>query len=236
MLSEEEKKHIIEKVQFENEIRQKLSIPSKPKRFSWLNNRISLLLIGSVITGILVPLFQYTQKTIEWKRQNQFANINYRLGMMRDCLKEFVYLSAYIAEAYERVTPFMNKAQLTPKLYAEFEQGYIEMQNARFRQNAKVTSLMIYFQDTIILKQLFRDYIKETSDYLRDLKRFVRIQYCISNPEQCTQKNANKKELNILRSKMDSFMAILNESYSKVIAKMKEDIGRFEDENENFRL
>lgn len=237
MLSEEEKMHIIEKVQFENEIRKELSAPIERKKFSWLNSKMFLLLIGSLITGILVPWFQYTHKAIEWKRQNEFDNINFRLKMMRDCLKEFVYLSAYTSEAYERTIPFMDKAYLSQKDYEDFEQQHIELQNSRFRQNAKVTSLLIHFPDANTLKRLFRDYAKNSSDYLIDLKHFVHAQYCISNPSRCEKISENKEQSNKLRIKIDQHhIVILNESYSRVIGNMKQKIGRIEDESEEFRL
>jgi len=59
----------------------------------------SHVLIGSLVTGLLVPVFQYTQQTFSWRRQNHYDNSKYRLPMMRDCLREFVSLSAYSGEA-----------------------------------------------------------------------------------------------------------------------------------------
>ena len=67
MISEEEKNHIIEKVKFENEIKKELSPPRKIKKWPWLENKLFLLMIGAIITGILVPFFQSTQKKIDWK-------------------------------------------------------------------------------------------------------------------------------------------------------------------------
>ncbi len=66
MLTQEEKLHIIEKAEFELETKKSLS-ERKVKKSSWLNRKISLLLISALITGVLVPWFQFTQKTIEWK-------------------------------------------------------------------------------------------------------------------------------------------------------------------------
>lgn len=226
MLSEEEKTRIIEKVRFENEIRKELTTPDEPKKASWLNSKLSLLLIGSLITGILVPWFQYTHKTIEWKRQNEFENINFRLEMMRECLKEFVYLSVYTAEAYERIKPFMDMVSLTPNDYMKFEDQYIDLQNRRFRQSAKVTSSIIYFKDANIIKRLFRDYVNNANDHLRDLILFV----------QNKNKGASIKNLNKLRTKIENYTTQLNSSYIRVISKMKQEIGRLEDESESFKL
>src|ERR1051325_11030873 len=78
----------------------------------WYESKIGLLLIGSVLSGILVPIFQYTQETIKWKRQNRYENVKYRLGMMRDGMKEFVYVHAFNAEAYERIRPFADNPKV----------------------------------------------------------------------------------------------------------------------------
>jgi hypothetical protein len=233
MLSEEEKTHIIEKLRFENEIRQKLSGPAEPKKSPWLNSPISLLIIGSIISGFLVPWFQLTHKTIEWRRQNQFDNVNFQLGMMRDCLKEFVYLSAYSQEALDRVQPFMQLATPTRKDHEEFEQQYVELQNRRYRQNAKVSSLVIYFRDEDIRKQ-FKDYLERCTNYLRDLKRFVKTKYCISNSEACKKTDTNKDYLDKYWLVVQSYIVELNSSYELVSRKMKEDIGRIENERQKW--
>jgi hypothetical protein len=226
MLSEEEKTRIIEKVRFENEIRKELTTPDKRKKFSWLNSKLSLLLIGSLITGILVPWLQYTHNTIEWKRQNEFDNTNFRLEMTRECLKEFVYLSVYTAEAYERIEAIIETESLTPNDYTKFEEQLIDIQNRRFQQNAKVTSLIIYFEDANIIKRLFRDYANNANDYLKDLRDFVQIK----------QKATNEADMRKLRIKIENFTTQLNRYYIRVISKMKQEIGRAEDESERFRL
>src|SRR6185295_1522004 len=102
MLTDEEKNKIIERVQFEAQIRKDIQAASrdddKPTKARWLDSKMALLLIGSVLSGVLVPLFQYTQETIKWKRQNRYENVKYRLGMMRDGMKEFVFVHAFNAE------------------------------------------------------------------------------------------------------------------------------------------
>lgn len=218
MLSKEEKAHISAKI------------------FSWLNSKISLLLIASLITGILVPRLQNTYNSIVWRRENRFTNINFRLKMMRNCLTEFVYLSAYPPDAYARVEPFMDTAPLTPNDYKEFEQQYINLQSRRFGQNAIVTSLTIHFLNAGQVKESLEDYMRYCDRYFRDLRSFVQIKYRISHPTNYSQTDVNEEHLDELGGKIRrDYNRVLNRSYKRVIFEMKEEIGRAEDGSEEFR-
>lgn len=237
MMSENDKSENLEGKQPEDATKPIRSSQTAPSKWSsWLNSKIFLLLFGSLITGILVPWFQYTQKTIEWKRQNQFDNFSFRLGMMRDCLKEFVYLSTFPAEAYQRAEPFLEKEDLISKDYQEFERQYIDLQNRGFRQRAKVTSLLISFEDTNTMRKLFIDYVMNSSEYLRGLKSFVDTRHCIVNQENCGRAELNDGGVSTLKGRLDNDVMLLNESYERVIAKMKQEIGRAEDESERFHF
>jgi len=199
MLTQEEKDKIIEKVEFEKDVKKSLNSEPEPKRFAWLNSKLSLLLIGAVISGILVPWFQYTQKSIEWKRQNRYDSISYRLDMMRDCVKEFVYLQAIRAEGYERVQPFMVKTTLDKNDYDSFKNQFIELQNRHFAQNSKVTSLLISFtsmnsnlMEAQNLNALFEKNVRYSTLYMRNIDDYVRLKYCATNPDQCKQSDDKK--------------------------------------------
>jgi hypothetical protein len=94
MLSEEEKQRILERVEYERELRAALSPeekkPEKKEQKSvWdvLNSGIVLLLVTSMVSALIVPYFQRHQEQIDWKRQIRADNIKFKLGMMRDGLK-----------------------------------------------------------------------------------------------------------------------------------------------------
>jgi hypothetical protein len=89
-----------------------------------------------------------------------------------------------------------------------------------------VTSLIIYFEDANIIKRLFRDYANNANDYLKDLRDFLHIK----------QKATNEADMRKLRIKIENFTTQLNRYYIRVISKMKQEIGRAEDESERFRL
>ena len=238
MLSEEEKAHIIEKVQFENAIKKELSPTEEPKRYGWIESKIGLLLIGALITGILVPTFQYTQKLWEWKRQNQFANLTFRLNVMRNCLREFNYLSAFAPEAYERIKPILKGKKLTSKEYNDLERQYVDLQNRRFVQNAKVKSLMVNFKDTKDFQKLFEEeYSNALSLYMRCVREYIALTSYASGLTPYSQENNVVARLDELKKQINTKLTELKESHRKVIAKMKEEIGRAEDEgNKKFGL
>lgn len=242
MLTEEQKDRIVEKVKFENEVRKSLNPEPRTKRFSWLNSKLALLLIGAVMSGILVPWFQYTQKSIEWKRQNRYDSISYRLDMMRDCVKEFVYLQAIRAEGFERVQPHIVKTVLDKSDYESFKEQFIALQNKHFAQNAKVTSLIISFTSMNEnmtaagnLNALFEKNIRYSTLYMRNLDDYVKSKYCSANPDQCKQ-TEEKKDINELEDKITDTMLSLNRSYTEIIDLMQNAIRRSENENDKFRF
>lgn len=243
-LSEDEKNLIVEKIQFENTVRQELdasSTPSQSKVSSFLNSKMFTLLIGALITGILVPCFQYTQKSIEWKRQNQFDNINYRLGMMRDCLREFVVLQAYRAEAYEMVEPFLGKDVKNKKSFVLFEQQYSDLTTRLFKQNTKVTSLIISFTAINHLQgsgednfdELFKCYRDASTDYIRKTKELVQIKFCNLNPDECTNIDTSGESLERLKEHINKD---INNEYYPFLRRMEEELRWVENENEKFRF
>ena len=90
---------------------------SAPIRSWGLNNPFIPLILGSLLTvagwlisSSLVPYFQYGQKSAEWKRQNQYDNLNSRLRTMRDCLKEFTKMSTLMTETHEKIEPALEGA------------------------------------------------------------------------------------------------------------------------------
>lgn len=237
MLTEEEKAHIIEKVNFENEIKKELSPPEEQKRYGWIESKIGLLVIGALITGIFVPTFQYTQKLWEWKRQNQFANLTFRLSVMRDCLREFIYLSAFAPEAYERIKPLLEERKLTVEEYKNFERQFVDLQNRRFVQNAKVISLMGYFEDLRDFQKIFEEeYLNAFNLYMRYVAESITVAGCSSGLPQCGQKKKVEVSLEEQKQRLNTKLVELKGLHLRVVAKMKEEIGRAENEGKKFGL
>ena len=217
-MTDQERDAIVERLRAEQMLRQQLAKETEgsSSKGGWWESKIALLLIGSVVSSLLVPWLQYTQKTFEWRRQNRFENVQFRLERMRACVTEFVVLSAFVGEAYERARPLLQKPRITSAEANEFQKQFIELQNRRFLQNAKVVSLMIHFADSGPLSDRFQEYLSESAGYFRDLEQAVRVRQYPNAP------------VNTLDAATDR----LDKLYSTIVARMTESIGRREDDSE----
>jgi hypothetical protein len=237
MLSDDEKYHIVERVQFENALRKELTEKSEPKKFVWLENKITLLIVGALLTGVCVPTFQYTQKLWDVKRQNQFNNLTFTLNAMRDCLREFTYLTALSAEARQRAEPLFKHTKLTKAEYDSFEHDYVDLQKRRCDQTAKVISLMSYFRDNQEIALPFeQDYSTALGDYLQRIDQAVALKACASGVNVCGTKGHVEVGLAKTLGNLDVDLARLNAANRNVASKMREQIGRKEDEGIKFGL
>jgi len=223
MLSDEEKAHIVDRVQFEAELRKALKSGDASAPSKWYDSKVGLLLIGSLITGLLVPVFQYTQQTFSWRRQNRYDNSKYRLSMMRDCLREFVSLSAYAGEAYERAEAALKKGRLGPKDLDAYQMQYVDFQNRRFQQNAKVSSQLIFYDKREEMSSIFNRYIGDASEFVRMLHEMVLAKQSTNSGRRGSREEGRNVDAGILK---------LNRSYQLLIDEMKRQISALEVENE----
>ena len=227
MLTEDEKKHIVEKVKFESEVKQEAT------GFSWftfLNSKLALLFVGAILTGILVPSFQHLQEKREWRRQNLWANTNFRLEKMRACLREVTYLHAYGGEGYEMVEPFLETNSLDHDDYEAFEQQLLDLQKKRFRQNATVQSLIIYYSNASDLDKLFKAYKQTFHRLMTAVKKYMMVRNCRSNPTNCSWAEGDKADLDSIKMRIrESIPEQLVRDYESIIGKMKQDIKATED-------
>ena len=76
MDSEEIGKEVAVRLEIERQVREQLrnsenrGAAQNKSRWAWLDSKLALLIIGAVISGVLVPRFQFTQEKIDWQRQN----------------------------------------------------------------------------------------------------------------------------------------------------------------------
>ena len=225
-MTEEERAALLDQLRTEQTFRRELARQEDEgkEKTRWWQSKLGLLVIGSIISSLLVPWLQYTQRNFEWKRQNQFENTKYRLDRMRECLTEFVALEALVAEGYEQARPLLLKSAVTGAEGKLFEERFLDLQNRRFRQNAKVVSLMIHFRNAQELTDLFQDYLVISSEYFHALEKAGRYG---------DHKNT---AINGGQSSEDELLKNVDESYSAIVAQMKEEIGRVEDESEKYRF
>lgn len=122
MLTDEEKARIIERLEFERAVRESIAKKESPKKsFSeWLNSSIGLLVIGALISGVLIPLFQLTQKSIETKRANRFENMTFYLAKLRESLQDFAAITALNAEVIEQYEKLVSSRKIVKSDYNAF--------------------------------------------------------------------------------------------------------------------
>ena len=227
MVTDDEKKNITEKVQFENEMKQQAT------GFSWftlLNSKLALLFVGAILTGILVPSFQHFQEKREWRRRTLWAKTDFRLEKMRACLREVTYLHAYGGEAYEMVEPFLETDSFDNDDYEAFEQQFLDLQKRRFRQNATVQSLIIYYANASDLDKLFKAYKQTFHRLMTAVKTYMMVRNCRSNPSNCSWAEGDKADLDSIKMRIrESIPEQLVRDYESIIGKMKQDIKATED-------
>lgn len=232
MISDEEKARIVERVQFENQIRKELAGDEKkePKRsrWLWLESKLGLLIIAALISGILVPLFQFTQETIKWTRQNRYDNVKYRLEMIRNGMKELTLVHAFVAEAYERTRSFINSETLENKAIDSYRNQMVEMHNRRFVQNAKFAAFLSYFPEKVreAVRESFQQYLSSTQALMMLLDNKVALR------QETSQSSAvRKSSTSDFDTALQSLMKEINKNYEEVFRIIRRYLGRLEDES-----
>jgi len=238
-ITPEDKNQIIERLRLESELRKELQseqAPQKRSRFAWLESKIGILFVGALVSGILVPIFQYTQETIKWKRQNRYENVKYRVGVMRDALKEFVFVHEFIAEAYEQARPLVENPIVTQKDIDDYNRQQFELQTKRFQQNAKFASLVIYFPETKRgnLRQTYNDYLAEVQVFVGQLKTAAGIRSELLKKQSGASSEQLRKQFQEIQTQLDSAITKLNQKYEEVLQLMKVQIGDSENESEEY--
>lgn len=174
-MSDDDRERIVDRLRLESEVRKQLeseAVGIKKDRWAWMESKLGLLLIGAVLTGILIPLFQATQETIRWTRQNRYDNLKYRLESTRSAMRELTLTHTFVAEAYERTKAVVGKSSTTKEKQANYESQVLEMQNRRFQQNAKFIGTLALLDETARepIRLAFNDYLSSVQQYMQVLE------------------------------------------------------------------
>jgi hypothetical protein len=211
MLADEEKRQILERAQYEREVRKQLE--PEPKPASWVESKLGLLLIGFLLTGVIVPVLQYAQETIKWKRQNHFDNVKYNLTGMRDALKDFTSEWAYTAGTFQNAASYLERKDVSAADIAKFAAAETELETKVYQQHARVVASLEYFPDRAKVGIALEAFRVAAAAYYAALRK------------------------NVARSGQDDIekrISELNEKYTSVVETMRQQIGKKQDENESF--
>ena len=236
MLTDEEKNKVIERVQLERDIRKALAEEDKTKKpipllhniWGVASSGLGLLLIGGVLTGFLVPSFQAYQKKLEWERQIRYENVKFNLGMRRDALKEMMIAGTYVSAIIALIAPHKNEQPITKDEYEKLREQLLALQNDRFKQNAKVVAMLVYFSDYKKASNLFDEYVGSGTSYISTrIERFLYLKYSISN--RGVNQQGDAKELADLIAGIDETSELVHK-FENILDYMRDDIQKMEEE------
>lgn len=153
MDNEQVKNEILMRLEIEREVRKQLdqgreeeAAPAKG-RWKWLESKLALLIIGSLITGILVPTFQYTQEKFKWHRQNRYDNLERQLASIRESLKQFIAVQAMSAELYDLGLRILDTGStaVPEERMEDWRKEFHALQKQRIQQNSAFAATIFYF-------------------------------------------------------------------------------------------
>lgn len=244
MDTEEIKKEIVAKLQIEREVREQLerqqgdrNAPIKKSPWAWLESKFGLLVIGAIVSGILVPTFQYTQESIKWQRQNRYSSLEHQLGSMRESLKQFIAVQALSAELYDLGLAIMD-APSTTAAQLQLEQwrkDFRALQAQRIQQNAAFAATVFYFpigaQQPI--RQAWNDLMRPSQqlqtvvgDLLTENQRLARGKKLVGG------KPAKSADVG---GQLDVSLAEVNQAYEHLLSMLRQQLLEVEHESSEFR-
>ena len=153
MDKEQIKNEILMRLEIEGEVRKHLdqgnekeSAPIKG-RWKLLESKLGLLIIGSLITGILVPTFQYTQEKLKWHRQNRYDKLERQLDSIRESLKQFIAVQGMSAELYDLGLRILDTGSTAvPEVgMDDWRNEFHALQKQRIQQNSGFAATIFYF-------------------------------------------------------------------------------------------
>ncbi|MEK6410421.1 MAG: hypothetical protein AABN34_26155 [Acidobacteriota bacterium] len=144
-------------------------------------------------------------------------------------MKEFMLVGTYLSEVIELVEPYKNEERIPDREFEQLQERIFGIQSNRFKQNAKIRAMLVYFSDFDTASRLFDEHTSATTIYLENnIERFVSLKHSL--PATTNRSNpGDLKELRDLRNEIDN-ISDLNEKFSLVVNHMLQDIRTKEEE------
>jgi hypothetical protein len=189
---------------------------------SWANTKLGLLIIGAIISGILIPTFQYTQRFFEWRRQNQYNSYSENLQNKKLLLSKFIESMSHLAESHEILIDFyiskdkinIDRNKLLEKL--------TRIQAKRFQVNTEISFLILLTGNNKI-KTEFTNFLKINQEYIYKSKKII---------TELNDDSISKETFDDLKNNLSNIQTSFDLINDVITKNIKETI----DENKNFRL
>jgi hypothetical protein len=232
-VNEYERRRIIDQLTVENEIRSALDKKKSEagSRFwAWTNNNLALLVIGALLTGVLVPLFQTNQENIKWTRQNKYDNLKYRIDSTRAAMKELTLTHAYVAEVIATTRSRKIDDSNAEKASSEGTDKFTEIQKQRFQQNAKFVGALDLLEENEreIVRDKFNHYLSSVEQMIIILRRQSdEIKLATSHDQEAVKDSQ-------LADALTSLMSDINANYEGTIKLLSAYLHALEEQGEKY--
>jgi len=240
MDSEEIGKEVAVRLEIERQVREQLrnledqGAAQKRRHWAWLDSKLALLIIGAVISGVLVPRFQFTQEKINWQRQNRYNKIERQLGSIRDSLKQFIAVQGISAELYDLGLEILDtdSAGLRQVRLEEWRKDFKALKARRVQQNAAFAATMFYFPAGS------RDSIRKAWNnlLLPAQKLETLVGDLMNDTTGSSDGKAHKKmSANETAVQLDVSLAEVNRAYEHVLTILRSQLQEVENESAKFQ-
>jgi hypothetical protein len=240
MNSEEIGKEVAVKLEIDRQVREQLrnledqGAARKRSRWAWLDSKLTLLIIGAVISGVLVPRFQFTQEKINWQRKNRYNTVERQLGNIRDSLKQFIAVQGISAELYDLGLELLDTdaADLRQARLEEWRKDYRALKARRVQQNAAFAATVFYFPVGS------RDSIRKAwNDLLLPAQKLETLVGDLLNDATGGSDGKVRKKMsaNETAVQLDVSLSEVNQAYEHVLTNLRNQLQEVENESAKFQ-
>jgi len=234
---------VLTRLEVEREVREQLArqhgepgASTGKSRWAWLDSKLGLLLIGAVISGVLVPTFQFTQEEIRWHRQNRYESLERQLDSMRESLKQFIAVQALSAELYDLGLAVLETPTTTadPQRLEQWRKDFRALQARRVQQNAAFAATVFYFptESQPAIRSAWNDLMRPA----QQLQTLVGdLLDGMGQGPAGTSPAGRSPDPNEVAVQMDINLAEVNQSYERVLALLRQQLVEVENESAKFR-
>lgn len=233
-------KEVAVRLEIERQVREQLpnledqGAAQKRSRWAWLDSKLALLIIGAVISGVLIPRFQFTQEKINWQRQNRYNTVERQLGSIRDSLKQFIAVQGISAELYDLGLELldMDSASVRQVRLEEWRKDFRTLKAHRVQQNSAFASTVFYFP----IKS--RDSIRKSwNDLLLPVQKLETLVGDLLNDATggSDEKVPKKMSENEMAVQLDVSLSEVNQAYEHVLTILRNQLQEVENESIKFQ-